>query len=216
MKQQWQQLSDKFASLSGREKGLISICGFVAIFIGLAVLLVEPSLKTNNELKKQIAVTQVNNQRLEGEILTVTAKLKKDPDQEINMEYSQLLTESQNLSQQLAKIIENLISPSEMAQLLEEVLTESKELHLVSLESLPAEPITSDSEGKDYTGYYLHPVRVELTGSYFNILAYLEALESLPVKYYWRSFTYKVESYPSARLVMEVYTLGTRQEFIGG
>jgi MSHA biogenesis protein MshJ len=57
---------------------------------------------------------------------------------------------------------------------------------------------------------------MELTGSYFDISAYLQALESLPVRYYWRTFQYKVEEYPQARLVFEVYTLGTRQEFIGG
>ncbi|MCG6282615.1 MSHA biogenesis protein MshJ, partial [Vibrio diabolicus] len=42
------------------------------------------------------------------------------------------------------------------------------------------------------------------------------ALESLPVKYFWRSFKYQVETYPQARLILQVYTLGSREEFIGG
>jgi MSHA biogenesis protein MshJ len=62
----------------------------------------------------------------------------------------------------------------------------------------------------------VHPVRLELTGNYFAIRDYLLALESLPVKYYWRSFKYQVETYPQARLILQVYTLGSREEFIGG
>ena len=120
------------------------------------------------------------------------------------------------LSKQLAKVIENLISPSQMAKLLEDVLAGTKGLHLISLESLKAEPIVSGHAAETYAGYYLHPVRIELAGNYFAILSYLETLESLPVNYYWRSFNYQVDDYPQAKLVLEVYTLGTRQEFIGG
>jgi MSHA biogenesis protein MshJ len=59
-------------------------------------------------------------------------------------------------------------------------------------------------------------VRIELTGKYFDILEYLQLLESMPMQYFWRSYQYTVEEYPEARLVMEVYTLSSRQEFIGG
>mgnify|MGYP006232369151 FL=1 len=103
-----------------------------------------------------------------------------------------------------------------MSQLLESVLNAGSGLKLESLESLKPEPISNNKETSEYSGYFLHPVRMELTGSYFSISAYLQALESLPVSYYWRTFKYSVEEYPNARLVFEVYTLGTRQEFIGG
>ncbi|KHD23767.1 MSHA biogenesis protein MshJ [Vibrio caribbeanicus] len=216
MKHYWSQASDKFAQLSAREKWLITLCGFVAIILGLFTLLVEPAYLAKKQLEQQISTTKLNSQRLEADVLLMTAKLSKDPDQEINMRYKQLVTESQLLSEQLSNIIENLISPSEMANLLESVLRESKKLKLVSLVSQRAEPIVSRGNDNHGSGYYLHPVRIELTGSYFDIVQYLESLESMPVKYYWRTFSYKVEEYPSARLILEVYTLGTREEFIGG
>lgn len=216
MKAQWQKMGEKFANLSPREKWLITLCCFVVILIGISVLLLEPALKNAQALKQQLVTTEQNNQRLEGEILVITAKLTKDPDQSINIEYKRLLQESQHLSEKLAKVIENLISPSQMAKLLEDVLKGSKGLTLVSLESLKAEPIIKNQSSENYAGYYLHPVRLELTGNYFAILNYLETLETLPVNYYWRSFNYQVEKYPQARLILEVYTLGTREEFIGG
>ncbi|MCG9598779.1 type II secretion system protein GspM [Vibrio sp. Isolate25] len=216
MQQFWLQLNDKFNTLSRREKWLLTLCGIVIISLTLLVWLVEPILKANQSLSGQVSSSKQNVQRLEADILLVTAKLKRDPNQKIDLEYKKLLTESQQLSQQLAEIIENLISPSQMARLLEDVLTGTQGLKLVSLESMTAEPITGGVDNQTRTGYYLHPVKIELTGSYFSILTYLNTLESLPVKYYWRSFSYTVEEYPTARLILEVYTLGTRQEFIGG
>ena len=216
MQQYWQQWCDRFVQLSAREKGLITVCGFVIIILGLLTLLIEPAFEQNRATSQRITSTKLNVQRLEADILLMTAKLQKDPDQELNQEYKQLMVESQELSTQLAAIVENLIAPSQMAQLLEQVLADSKGLHLVSLESQTAEPIVSNESNSSLASYYVHPVRLELTGKYFAIVDYLEALEALPVKYYWRSFHYSVEEYPTARLVLEVYTLGTRQEFIGG
>ncbi|ERB65806.1 type 4a pilus biogenesis protein PilO [Vibrio coralliilyticus] len=216
MQQLWLQLNDKFQTLSLREKWLLTLCGLVVLSVMLLVWLIEPTVKANHALSGQLSSTKQTVQRLEGDILLATAKLNKDPNQNINLEYKKLLTESQQLSEQLAQIIENLISPSQMARLLEDVLAGTKGLKLVSLESMTAEPITGGADNQTRTGYYLHPVRLELTGGYFSILTYLNTLESLPVNYYWRSFSYTVEAYPTARLVLEVYTLGTRQEFIGG
>ncbi|ROV61881.1 MSHA biogenesis protein MshJ [Vibrio ponticus] len=216
MKAYWQKWSEQFLKLSVREKWLIAICTVALVLVAMFTLLLEPALKANRSYRQQIVAVEQNNIRLDSEIVAITAKLKKDPDQSINIEYQRLLRESQALSGKLAKVIENLISPSQMAKLLEEVLLGSKDLHLVSLESLKAEPIISGAASEHYAGYYLHPVRLELTGNYFAILKYLETLESLPVNYYWRSFNYQVDAYPNARLILEVYTLGTRQEFIGG
>ncbi|PAU36489.1 MSHA biogenesis protein MshJ [Vibrio coralliilyticus] len=216
MQQLWLQLNDKFQTLSLREKWLLTLCGLVVLSVMLLVWLIEPTVKANHALSGQLSSTKQTVQRLEGDILLATAKLNKDPNQNIDLEFKKLLTESQLLSEQLAQIIENLISPSQMARLLEDVLAGTKGLKLVSLESMTAEPITGGADNQTRTGYYLHPVRLELTGSYFSILTYLNTLESLPVNYYWRSFSYTVEAYPTARLVLEVYTLGTRQEFIGG
>lgn len=216
MQSYWQQWCDKFAELSSREKWLITLCGFTAIAMSLFILLIEPTYEQNRAASLKITTTKQAAQSLEAEILLMTAKLQKDPDQDLNLEFEQLMSESQDLSQQLSVVIENLISPSGMAQLLEQVLADSKGLHLVSLESQDPEPIVSGETEADVASYYIHPVRLELTGKYFAIVDYLEALESLPANYYWRRFDYSVEDYPSARLVLEVYTLGTRQEFIGG
>ncbi|MFA0079328.1 type 4a pilus biogenesis protein PilO [Vibrio artabrorum] len=214
--QWWNQLNDKFLVLSQREKWLIVVCGLVGVSMLLFITLLEPAyLNLQAKSTETMSLTH-SNQRQQGDLLTLQAQLNSDPDKDINVELKTLLEESQALSLQLSEIVEGLISPSQMSQLLENVLKAGDGLKLESLESLKPEAISNNQETSEYSGYFLHPVRMELTGSYFDIAAYLQALESLPVNYYWRTFKYTVEKYPKARLVLEVYTLGTRQEFIGG
>lgn len=216
MNEFWSSLEERFDEMSGREKVLIALCGLVTVVMLLFTLVLEPKLNEVTSNDKQLRNLKQTNQQTEIEILRIQAQLKKDPNAEIDQAISQLLMESQHLSMQLSEIIEHLITPSQMASLLESVLERQSGIHLVSLQTLPAEPITEDKEASQYSGYYVHPVRMELTGDYFSIANYLTKLEGLPASYYWRSFSYNVEEYPKAKLVLEVYTLGSREEFIGG
>ncbi|ELB2919206.1 type II secretion system protein M [Vibrio parahaemolyticus] len=216
MNEFWGSLEERFGNMSAREKMLVALCGFVTVVMLLFTLVLEPKLNQISNNERQLSNLKQSNQKTEIDILRVKAQLKKDPNADIDLEISNLLTESQHLSMQLSQIIEHLVTPSQMAGVLESVLEQQSGIHLVSLQTLPSEPITEDKEASQYSGYYVHPVRMELTGDYFSIANYLNKLESLPASYFWRSFSYKVEEYPKAKLVLEVYTLGSREEFIGG
>ncbi|EGR0314657.1 type II secretion system protein M [Vibrio parahaemolyticus] len=216
MNEFWSSLEEHFGDMSAREKMLVALCGLVTVVMLLFTLVLEPKLNQISNNERQLSNLKQSNQKTEIDILRVKAQLKKDPNADIDLEISNLLTESQHLSMQLSQIIEHLVTPSQMAGVLESVLEQQSGIHLVSLQTLPSEPITEDKEASQYSGYYVHPVRMELTGDYFSIANYLNKLESLPASYFWRSFSYKVEEYPKAKLVLEVYTLGSREEFIGG
>ncbi|ELB2048815.1 type II secretion system protein M [Vibrio parahaemolyticus] len=216
MNEFWSSLEERFGDMSAREKMLVALCGFVTVVMLLFTLVLEPKLNQISNNERQLSNLKQSNQKTEIDILRVKAQLKKDPNADIDLEISNLLTESQHLSMQLSQIIEHLVTPSQMAGVLESVLEQQSGIHLVSLQTLPSEPITEDKEASQYSGYYVHPVRMELTGDYFSIANYLNKLEILSASYFWRSFSYKVEEYPKAKLVLEVYTLGSREEFIGG
>jgi len=213
MNERWKHWSEQFSQRAPREKWLIALCGVVVIALVMQTLVIDPVLNQKREAQAKLISMRATNQRVQNEITILQRELAKDPDEQVNKEFARLLEQSQVLSGRLSKLTSNLVPPSQMAELLQKVLDHSAKLKLISLESLPASPINENDEEQQY---FLHPVRIELTGSYFAIRDYLHALESLSVKYYWRSFQYQVETYPNARLTLEVYTLGTREEFIGG
>ncbi|MGR6781441.1 type II secretion system protein M [Moritella viscosa] len=72
--------------------------------------------------------------------------------------------------------------------------------------------VTDDSE----VLLYRHGLRITMTGSFFNIQAYLTQIEQLPKKFYWEVFDYQIQDYPTAQVVMEIYTLSINKEFIRG
>lgn len=215
LKKQWAELSDKFSKLSEREKWLTTIAGWVAILFLLFTFVIEPIQDDNNAKRVRIASLQGQIGQLQGDIAMIKHKLEQDPNAEVDKEYTVLLTESQDLSLRLSNVVDGLVTPEGMAALLENVLEKTHKLKLVSLTSMPSEPITMDGSD-EAIGYYIHPVKINLTGNYFDIADYLAQLEQMKVKYYWRSFKYQVIEYPQAQLELVVYTLGAKEEFIGG
>ncbi|CAM3018093.1 type 4a pilus biogenesis protein PilO [Vibrio rarus] len=213
MKEQWQGLCDRFSDLSLREKWLIAIGGWIGIILISLTFLLDPATEQKNSAASNLQQERQIVVMTQADINVLEAKLKRDPDAEIDKKLTQLTIKNQQLAEQLSNVVDSLIAPSQMAQLLETVLGSGGKLKLESLQSLPAESITDKS---DQSGYFLHPVRITISGKYFDIQNYLATLEKMPVKYFWRSFNYKVQKYPKAELVLEVYTLGTRQEFISG
>jgi MSHA biogenesis protein MshJ len=57
-------------------------------------------------------------------------------------------------------------------------------------------------------------MRIELKGSYLDILGYLHALEALPWKVFWGQATLQTEKYPVSHITLLIYTLSTREGWI--
>lgn len=208
----WQECQQRFNTLSLREQWLIAIAGWLSIiFVGF-LLVVEPQLlriqqDTNKLVSLENNVISARNQQLQ-----LQRQLSEDPNASIQAKIEQLQLKNQQLDQQLQQKIGGLISPIQMSGLLEQVLSYSRNLQLQSLVSLPSEQLIT---GEDQ-GYYIHPIRLNFRGKYFDVIDYLTTLEALPVNYYWRNLSYQVVEYPWANIALDVYTLGESKDFIGG
>lgn len=209
----WNKISESFEILSQREKILIIVLGWgVVIFISL-IFLIDPIMEKSNSEKNQLERINQSISTLKRNIELVNSQLKLDPNTEVKKERQILINKNLELKDKLAERMIGLVLPNEMAKLLEKVLSESAELTLVSMITLPSEKLIYENNTADY---YIHPIQMVLRGTYFDFEAFLIQVESLPLKYYWRSFNYDVKKYPIAEVTIEVYTLGLSQDFIGG
>ncbi|PQJ67990.1 type 4a pilus biogenesis protein PilO [Photobacterium angustum] len=208
----WDELSQRFAALSVREQWLIAITGWFGIlFIGY-MLIIEPQMVTSQTVKTALVDTKNDMITAQNQLIVANRKLQQDPDKAINQKLAQYRQEDKALQQVLEAKIGSLITPVQMAGLLEQVLRHSSALKLESMTSLPSSQLVSG----DQQGYFVHPIRLTFKGRYFDVVNYLNKLEALPVKYYWRSLSYQVDEYPWAKVELEVYTLGESKDFIGG
>ncbi len=208
----WQKLSDRFDLLTRREQWLILVSGWIALlFVGFVVF-VEPQMNTLASMKRKMFSVANEITSNSNQLILTERKLKADPDSHVDHKIRQLEQKNAALDEQLEGRVGSLVTPLQMSGLMEQVLQRSERLKLVSLASQPSVQLISGND----EGYFIHPVQLKLRGRYFDVVSYLEQLEALPVKYYWRSLNYQVDQYPWADIQLDVYTLGESKDFIGG
>jgi len=146
-------------------------------------------------------------------------QLQKDPN-------SALITRRQTLEASLATVQSELedrlgsfVPPEAMPKVLEDLLWSQPGLGLVRLATQAAEPVllneAGDASAAEEPALYRHPVRVQLEGGYFDVLAYLEALEASSWRFGWRRLDYRVDDYPRAEVLIELETLSEDRSWLG-
>ena len=61
---------------------------------------------------------------------------------------------------------------------------------------------------------FRHGVQVIVQGPYVDMLAYMEALETMPRQLFWERAQLEVEQFPNAKLTLTVYTLSLEQKWL--
>ena len=205
--------SHRYDALSLRER-LIVFAAMVALSLGAwyGTLLQPLSARAEanrQEIEKRHKSTATANAALEDQVLQMAGAG--------NAVQAQLADAHQRLSEIDASLGEHaaqLIDPGEMAQILEEVLTEQDELRLIRIRNLVPEKLTT-ADQENPTTLFRHGLEIEVDGSFLACLDYLSAIEALPWRLYWQAFDLSVLSYPENRIRIEVSTLSLAEEWIG-
>ncbi len=217
----------RWYALNAREQNLALLVAF-AVFGMLYVLVVvdplEAAIKAQHAEVSQLSTQMDDNQ---SALTDMQGKLAADP----NLPYRTRLLAAQDRQSQLQAQLDGqtaaLISPQQMKNLLQTLLKEQPGLQLNALNSF-SEPLQlskpdADKPDADKTDappvavLYRHGVRMQLSGSYFDVLKYLQQVEGSGWRLYWQRLDYRVgEAGPShAEIELEVYTLSRSAEWIG-
>lgn len=215
LKPEYIKLSDKFLQRSLREQILILGCGFIVVILLAYTLFFEPLLADSKKLQNNSASMTRQLSDLTEQIDLLSIKFREDPDAPVLERIKVLEQQLQSIVNQLLAQTKNLVPANKMAGMLESVLTDSKGLRLIELQSIAPVPILIDPENEQEAGLYRHGVTLVFEGSYFDIQRYLEKVEALPWQFYWKKFDYLVAEHPQASVELEIYTLSTNKAFIG-
>tara|TARA_R110002153_G_scaffold27084_4_gene84258 strand:- start:9604 stop:10275 length:672 start_codon:yes stop_codon:yes gene_type:complete len=216
--QKYKKLSSKFLEVTLREQLLILICGLVVLILLMYTFLLEPILDNSVKLQQNSNSAEKEISIMLDQVAILSDKLKTDPNGPVLERIVLLKRQIQDLVEQLAAQTNKLVPANKMAGMLESVLVGSKGLKLIELQSIAPTPILLErhEEGEELKdGLYRHGVTLIFEGSYFDIQQYLEKLEALPWKFYWKKFDYLVGDYPKASVELEIYTFSTNKAFIG-
>jgi MSHA biogenesis protein MshJ len=217
-------LNDLFRWLDARaprERLLLALSLLAVLTMLWYLLLIEPLAKRKQALEAQVGPAVAMLAALDHQAAAIVAGAAQDPDAENRQQKVLLEEELGRLDERLATLTGELISPRQMVAMLEEMLKRRRQLSLTRLENLPSEPLLeppagdSPAETMQQRNLYRHPLRIELSGSYLEALAYLQSLERLPRKVYWQDLALSVEEYPQAKITVTVYTLSLKEDWIG-
>lgn len=231
MKARFQALSGKFAALQQREKALIAAACLCVIVLGGYTLWVEPPMLRAAALRKQILQQQADMQGLQAQLVVMTSQVR-DPDAQNRAALAEIKTRLATVDRSLRGYENTLVSPERVPQLLQSLVSRHKGLELLSLETLPPQPLLvpavkaeakADAKAPDPKApatkappappaakggnIHKHGIAIRMAGNYLDLLAYVADLDALPQKLLWGGMSLEVTAYPRSELMLTVYTL---------
>ena len=138
---------------------------------------------------------------------------------QVQQEVAQWRAKVQQGDAELRAIGTSLVAAADMLPVLDRMLAQAGGLHLRSMQSLPrtelaaspgaapAAGAAASAPGAAGPALYRHGVELTVEGRYADLLAYLNALESMPQRVLWGGVQLKVDDYPKAVLTLRLYTL---------
>ncbi len=227
MNRQLQSITHYLLALSLRERILSLLIILAVIYAVWDALIFSPQLQYYQQLQTQqqslLDQQQLQQLSLEENIAKLTADVhsKAELEGEINQTKQQL----QHSSQQLNTVLEGLVPPTKITELLHSLLLQTHGLKLIALNNEPVETISLSSEDDDKskknadtnsrTLLYKHSTTMTLSGTYQQLYQYLRTIEQSKWRLYWDKLDYQVTQYPNAEITIRVHTISTDKYWIG-
>ena len=239
LKEKFNQLASLFDTRNKRERALIaSLLG--AIIFNAWLLLFHDQL-TNAQQKLEVEVSSINKkiETIEKQHKILSQAKLSDPNKDVNKRLLLAQQHADKLDIQLQNKMKGLIQPTQMAKVLEQVLSQQTRLRFIRIQSLAAKPLLVDSPEtniennqilapdtmavasprSDYAltdiGVYQHGIEMEFTGSYLDTLGYLRLLKKLPWHFYWDDVLFDVKKHPNSSVIIRVHTLSLKEGWLG-
>jgi MSHA biogenesis protein MshJ len=206
------------------------------VFAGHTFVLAPQDVKQAS-LRDQIAQQNAAMAVIDGEITARVQGSQVDPDAPARARLNAMQQEMAQLGGQLLALEHGLVPPERMGPLLDGILRANGRLKLVSMRTLPAEPLAGPGPAPvsapvsaaiaaapaapsiaaasgDVPLLYRHGVEVTVRGNYLDMVDYMSALDAMPTRMFWGRAQLDVETYPAARLTLTLHTLSLDRQWM--
>ena len=212
----YREIHKKFLMFSPREKGLVLLSGLFVILFGGYVWFIEPVQIEIDKLTRDVQRQKSELGQIDNQILQVEMDLKQDPDAPLQERLTFLNGTLGTVDVRLREQTVDLIPADKMPDVLQKVLSKSTKLKVLEMKSIPpVRMMDINSDTGEQVNLFQHGLLLVVEGDYFSIQNYLDQIEGLEWRFYWKRFDYLVQEHPVAKVEIELYTLSTSKAFIG-
>jgi MSHA biogenesis protein MshJ len=225
MKQRLQKYAEGIDAMALRERAMFFGAVALVLMTLLQVFLLNPVLSRRNQLSAQIAQQEDETKAIQAQIQTLIRPNVPDQDA-INRERIKSLREQMaQLDRQFEQQQKQFVAPEKMAAMIEDMIGKNRKLQLLSLRNLPGTGLSpgagaptgaADGPAKPSGAreVFRHTVELSVSGSYFDLLDYLAALERMPQRVFWDGFELSAAQYPQSVLKLTIYTLSPEKSWL--
>lgn len=228
LKLQWHNWAARFAALQQREKVMVVGATLIVILFGGYSLWIEPAQLQAARLTKTLAQQQTELAELNAQLAALAAQMG-DPDAPNRAALEQIGKQLAETDREIHGFDRVLITPAQAPALLQTLLAKHRGLSLVSLNTLPPQPLIAppakkdakpgEESGKPATAVpggniYKHGIEIKIAGGYQDLLTYVRELESGPQKLLWGGMSLNVQKHPISELTLTVYSLSLESAWL--
>lgn len=203
---------ERIDNMELRERLLLLAAIVVVMFLVVDTLILQPTLKA-----QQVAQTRIEDRNNKLNALRQNAQLlsykaDSDPMASRRQSLDSLNAELEALDTRILNQLGALVEPAQAAEVLEQVLSGHPGLKLTVLNasSEPLDDIDTEQQGAAAPGLARYRLNMVVQGSYLDLLSYLNSLEAMPWKFFWRQVEFQSTEHPYAETRLELYTLGAQ------
>lgn len=210
------QLGAQLNGRSLRERVFILLTGLVILLVLWDALLLQPLRRERSDASIQLQQVAQRQSDVAASLATLEAESRRDPNQELRLREQELQTDINTLSARISTLHGGISNPRQSLTTLATLLADRSGLSLVTLENLPAEPLTNrEGDTPVATGLYIHRVRLVLDSNFHGVLDYLSLLNDLPGGVFWESFELSVPEWPTNRAELILYSIAAGDAWLG-
>ncbi|MGH8640125.1 MAG: hypothetical protein ACRET6_00360 [Burkholderiales bacterium] len=224
MKEQWRKLAARFDALLVRERILVLVGVVVGTALIYDTLALQPLEARKKRMERQIAEAR-HNIKLAEAVLSAQGPVA-DAEAVKRAYRDALRRQIAEIDQNMQGLQRGLVPPERMGKLLEEMLSRSRGLQLVTLRTLPVQrvdaaavapagkPAAKPGAKEPERTVFQHGFEITMQGSYADVHAYLAQLERLPWRMFWGRITVSAENHPRLRVTLTVLTLSLNKAWL--
>jgi MSHA biogenesis protein MshJ len=226
---------EKFDGLKKREQNLLFVAIPLTIAAVFVLLLIEPEIKNAQRLEASVSrlESQLSLSNQSNEELMRQAQI--NPNTALSEQIASLEKRLSKLNAEFEGELSQLVSPSAMPVLLEQIFAQADSLSLINMKSVAPQVLitnginrnqadekdgksnsdTAEGSNSNQQPIYRHGIEITFEGSFFATRDFLSQAEALGWKLYWQDLSYEVSEHPNAVTQMTLFTLSTSEAFIG-
>jgi len=227
MKQHILKLAEKIDALTLRERGVVMAAVLAVVIMAWDSILMEPLNQEEKIFKLELKSldTRVSAITVESESLIKLGSF--NPNLKAIVRIQDLEKRIQKLDSKIKGLATNVVTPTQMAQLLDEMLAQQANLDLVRLESIDSEPLVKngrtkqpaemdDTKAVESKGLiYKHGMIIQVVGSYMDLLTFLQTVEGFEWGVLWDSVVINQRGYPRNNITVRLHTISLDKSWIG-